>query len=201
MRSERFAAGQDATGLAMRLRGLIPAPASVSATVAEIIECVRLDGDGAVEDYTERFDTGGAPAAPLRVPDGAIAQAEQDLDPAVRHGLTTAFAHVHAAAAAGLRPPRTELTDGCRTLILRSEPVDRAAVYVPGGRAPYPSTVVMGVAAARAAGVREVVVAARPDATAASTRSCSAHVASPASARCMRWVAPRRSRRWRMGPT
>jgi histidinol dehydrogenase len=162
MRSERIAAGAESTSLALRLRALIPAPESVAGAVAEIIERVRLDGDGAVEDFTERFDTGGALAPPLRVPNDAIADAERTLDPAVRTGLSTAFDNVHALARAGLRPDRTELQDGPRQLVLRTAPVQRAAVYVPGGRAPYPSTVVMGVAAARAAGVTELVVCSPP---------------------------------------
>jgi histidinol dehydrogenase len=56
---------------------------------------------------------------------------------------------------------RTVAFDG-HEIRLREEPVDRAAVYVPGGRAPYPSTVVMGTIAARAAGVREIAVCAPP---------------------------------------
>ena len=162
MRSERIAAGGEPTSLALRLRALIPAPESVTGAVAEIIERVRLDGDGAVEDFTERFDTGGALAPPLRVPHDEIVAAEKELDPAVRDGLTQAFDNVHALALAGRKPDRVEIGDATRKLVLRSEPVNRAAVYVPGGRAPYPSTVVMGVAAARAAGVTEVVVCSPP---------------------------------------
>jgi histidinol dehydrogenase len=161
MRSERFPAGSDPHGLAARLRSLIPAPGSVAAAVAEIIECVRLDGDGAVEDYTERFDTGGTPP-PLRVDTAALQEAERALAPAVRDGLRIALRNIHAAALAGVRPDRTVIEAPGRQLILRSEPVARAAVYVPGGRAPYPSTVMMGVATASAAGVAEIVVCSPP---------------------------------------
>jgi histidinol dehydrogenase len=162
MRSERFAAGSDPHGLAARLRSLIPAPGSVAAAVAEIIECVRLDGDGAVEDYTERFDTGGIPPPPLRVDSAALQEAERALAPAVRDGLRVALGNIHALARAGVNPDRTVIEEPGRRLILRSEPVARAAVYVPGGRAPYPSTVMMGAATASAAGVPEIVVCSPP---------------------------------------
>ncbi|MHB8695221.1 MAG: histidinol dehydrogenase [Solirubrobacteraceae bacterium] len=162
MRSERFAAGCDPHGLAARLRSLIPAPGSVSEAVAEIIECVRLDGDGAVEDYTERFDTGGTHAPLLRLDTAALHEAERALAPAVRDGLRMAFRNIHQAALAGVKPQRTVIEEPGRQLILRSEPVVRAAVYVPGGRAPYPSTVMMGAATASAAGVAEIVVCSPP---------------------------------------
>src|SRR6202008_1735388 len=91
---------------------------------------------------------------------GELAAARDALDPAVRAGLETAIANVRAVAEAGL-DPEAELTlpEG-QTIRLREVPVRRAAVYAPGGRHPYPSSVVMGAVTARAAGVDEVVVAA-----------------------------------------
>jgi histidinol dehydrogenase len=78
-------------------------------------------------------------------------------------GLRTAIANVKAVAKAQVRdePVTVELPEGHSVEIVE-HPVRRAAVYVPGGRAPYPSTVVMGAITARAAGVREVVVCAPP---------------------------------------
>ncbi len=112
-------------------------------------------------EYTQRFDTGGAEALPLRVPAGGLDRALRELDPALRAGLEMAIAHVGEVAAAGVLPDRT-VDLATHSVTSREVPVDRAAVYVPGGRAPYPSTVVMGVVSARAAGVPEVVVCSPP---------------------------------------
>jgi histidinol dehydrogenase len=84
----------------------------------------------------------------------------------VRAGLEIAIANVgQVAAAAVSRDAERTVELGSHTVTLRSAPVARAAVYVPGGRAPYPSTVVMGVVTARAARVGDVVVCAPPGET------------------------------------
>jgi histidinol dehydrogenase len=145
-----------------QLRTLTPAPESVAEVVAEILVEVRREGDRAVNAYSERFDTGGEPAPPVRVTGEELAQAERALDPTVRTGLELALAHVREVAAAGMGTGEAVIEHPDRIITVREEPVRRAAVYVPGGRAPYPSTVVMGVAAARAAGVAEIVVATPP---------------------------------------
>ncbi len=165
MRCERFALadGGDARGLARRIRALVPAPDSVSPVVAEIIDDVRTRGDQAIAEYTRRFDTGGAEPAGLVVSGPELEVAEEALDPAILQGLTRAIDNVRAVAQASLDDPREVVLEHA-TVVTRSVPVDRAAVYVPGGRAPYPSTVVMGVVPALVAGVREVVVSAPPQA-------------------------------------
>jgi histidinol dehydrogenase len=140
------------------LRALAPPDAAVSGDVAAIVAAVRERGDAALAEYVERFDaTGGAP---LRVGDDELQDALAALDPAVRAGLEVAIANVHAVAAAGAGSDvEVALPEG-HTVLLREVPVARAAIYAPGGRHPYPSTVVMGVVTARAAGVDEVVVCA-----------------------------------------
>ena len=92
----------------------------------------------------------------------ALAAALAELDPAVRAGLEVAVANVEAVAAAGLDAESLVVLEQGQSVRLREVPVARAAVYAPGGRAPYPSSVVMGAVTARAAGVDEVVVAAPP---------------------------------------
>ena len=149
--------------LAAAVRRLVPAGDSVSDTVAGIIAEVRSDGDGAVSRLTRRLDTAGAPPPPLRVTDDELDRALEALDPPVRIGLQSAIEHVRQVAQAGLRTDRSVEFDDHR-VVLREAPVQRAAVYVPGGRAPYPSTVVMGVVTARAAGVGEVAVCSPPNA-------------------------------------
>jgi histidinol dehydrogenase len=155
---ERLAVSSaDAASIAAHVRGYVPAPGSVADRVAGIIASVREGGDAALIGHERRF--GGADG-PLRVADEELRAALERLDPAVRAGLELARANVQAVAEAGLREDRdVELPQGQRVR-LREIPVARAAVYAPGGRQPYPSSVVMGAVTARAAGVAEVVVAA-----------------------------------------
>ncbi|HVF77319.1 MAG TPA: histidinol dehydrogenase [Solirubrobacteraceae bacterium] len=160
MRFERIEVGGDPVAAAAAVRALAPAPDSVSEAVAQIVGAVREGGDRALRELVARFDTGGAERAGG---DGLlrIDPAELDaglLDDDVRAGLGTAIANVAIVADAAIGDDvEVELPQGHR-VVLREVPVRRAAIYVPGGRAPYPSTVVMGVVTARAAGVEEVVV-------------------------------------------
>jgi histidinol dehydrogenase len=147
---ERFALG-DPAEVAARVRSLAPGAASVADQVAAIVADVRERGDAALTEYVRRFD---GVEGPLRVEAGG------EVDPAVRAGLEVAIANVRAVAEAGLGDERGVMLPQGQTVTLREIPVRRAAVYVPGGRAPYPSTVVMGVITARVAGVEEVVVCA-----------------------------------------
>ncbi len=163
MKCERIEADEDPGKLAERLRALVPHPQSVSEAVAEIIEQVRARGDAAVCEYTRRFDTQGAQPAPIAVRSAELRAAARQLDPAVQAGLERAIVNVRRVAEAGLIAERTVKLDGHRVL-LRDAPVRRAGIYVPAGRAPYPSTVVMGVVSARVAGVAEVLVCAPPGA-------------------------------------
>jgi len=160
VRLERVEVGGDPVAAAARVRALAPAPASVRDDVERIVGAVRAGGDAALRELVARFDAGGAG------PDGAAASlrlATADLDVAlldddVRAGLEVAIANVALVAAAAVGDDvEVRLPQGHR-VVLREVPVRRAAIYVPGGRAPYPSTVVMGVVTARAAGVEEVAV-------------------------------------------
>jgi histidinol dehydrogenase len=149
---------------AARVRSLVPDGASVEPAVREIVERVRAGGDRAVLDYTRALDTAGNEPRPLLV-------AAEELDEAIKllplelvAGLQVTIANVAAVADAGVaQDVAVSLPQGQR-IVLREMPVASAAVYVPGGRAPYPSTVAMGVVTARAAGVLEVAVCAPPGA-------------------------------------
>jgi histidinol dehydrogenase len=152
--------GRSAAEVAAELRALIPGGADVAEAVLEIIADVRSDGDAGVLALTRRLD---GPVRALRVEDEALDTALAELDPAVRAGLELAAANVARVAAAGLRLARV-VDFGTHEVTVREVALDRAGVYVPGGRAPYPSTVVMGVVTARTAGVREVVVCSPPGA-------------------------------------
>lgn len=147
------AAGQ----VAGAIRALVPPPAAITTEVARIVEAVRDDGDVALTEFAHRLD---GVDGPLRVTGAELDAAVAALDPELRAALELAIANVGAVARAGLGSDiDVELPQG-QTVRLREVPVRRAAVYVPGGRAPYPSSVVMGAVTARTAGVDEVVVCA-----------------------------------------
>ena len=167
MRVQRLSAAQldDLGGplqIAAHLRSLVPAGESVEAAVREIVANVRARGDAAVLDYTSRFDTDGVAPDGLLISGEELDEALKLLDLELVAGLQVAIANVAAVAQAGVSEDVVvELPQG-QQVLLREVPVQAAAVYVPGGRAPYPSTVVMGVVTARAAGVIDVAVCAPP---------------------------------------
>lgn len=145
----------NAAELAARVRAAVPAGESVAVQVAEIVAAVRERGDAAVREYEARF--GGE----FGVVDGLDA-ALAALDPAVRAGLEVAIENVRAVALAGIDEDSAAVLPQGQTVTLRDVPVRRAAVYAPSGRNPYPSSVVMGVITAKAAGVDEVYLATAP---------------------------------------
>jgi histidinol dehydrogenase len=161
MQCERLTLANDPRAVAEELRGLIAAPESVQDPVAEIIARVRASGDDALRYYTRQFDTGGSTPAALHVPEAELHTACERLDQEVRAGLALAIENVTRVAQASLCPDATVQFDG-HEVILREAPVARGAIYVPGGRAPYPSTVVMGTVCAKVAGVPEIAVCAPP---------------------------------------
>lgn len=140
-----------------RVRGMTRSSSSVAQAVVEIVEGVRTGGDDALAGYEARFGGGGPP---FRVPEAELTAALEALDPEIREALAVARENVRLVAESG-RGGESEvsLPQGQRVR-LREIAVRRAAVYAPGGRAPYPSSVVMGAVTAQAAGVEEVVVCA-----------------------------------------
>jgi histidinol dehydrogenase len=150
--------------VATQVRALIPGVESVSEQVREIIAEVRRDGDAAVMAMTSRFDLRGAPARPLAVEPAQLDEAIKSMSREVVAGLQVSITNVaEVASTLGAMDAGTRLQQG-HSVTLRELPVDSAAVYVPGGRAPYPSTAVMGVVTARAAGVLDVCVCSPPGA-------------------------------------
>jgi histidinol dehydrogenase len=162
MRCERLTLGDDAATAAAALRALIPAPDSVREAVSEIIDTVRARGDAALREYTKRFDTAGADPGPIPVSEDELEAAAAGLDAAVRHGIERAIENVEAVMVGWRTGLGQSVQVGANRVVLRQAPVARAAVYVPGGRAPYPSTVVMGAVPARLAGVEHIAVCAPP---------------------------------------
>jgi histidinol dehydrogenase len=140
-------------GRAEQIRASVPAGASIAEPVTAILAAVRTGGDAALARYEAEFGAGTTP--PFTASGG-------ELTDAVRAGLRVAIANVRAVAEAGLDEDRLVTLPQGHSVKLRDVPVRRAAVYAPGGRNPYPSTVVMGVVTARAAGVDEVYVVGAP---------------------------------------
>ena len=137
-------------------------PANVRDDVREIVEEVRAEGDAAVTRLTEKFDRAELGPEELQVDPRELEASVGALAPDVMRGLRTAIANVRSVVEAQLREPvRVELEQGQQIEVVEV-PVGRAGIYVPAGRAAYPSTVVMAAVTARAAGVREIAVCAPP---------------------------------------
>ena len=130
------------------------------AAVREILAEVRKRGDAAVREYSERFDH--VKIDRLRVEPAELAEALRKTPPALREALELAQANIRAFHEAQLHDDARHSDDGLDVRELRRA-VDRAGLYVPGGRAPLISTVLMTAIPARVAGVAEVVVCSPPD--------------------------------------
>ncbi|WP_237202754.1 histidinol dehydrogenase [Rothia endophytica] len=147
------------------LRQIVPRQTSdyvgnALATVEDIITRVRADGAPYLRELSQRFD--GVTQGALRVPQSSIDGAVAALDPAVREGLEIAITRTRAFAAAQRPDDKTiEVAPGAK-LTNRWTPVRRAGVYVPGGLAVYPSSVIMNTVPAQAAGVGSLVLCTPP---------------------------------------
>lgn len=129
-------------------------------TVHEILENVQDRGADYLRELSARFD--GVEQGALRVPQSAIDRAVENLDPGVRKGLEIAIERTRAFAAAQRPADQTiEVAPGA-VLTNRWTPVRRAGVYVPGGLAVYPSSVIMNTVPAQAAGVGSIVLCTPP---------------------------------------
>lgn len=144
---------------------LPPAPgtdALPTAEVAAVLEQVRAGGDRALLDLTATFD--GVALSSLRVPTEEVRGALKAVPDGLRQALELAHTRITAYHAGELAPARDVVSDGV-TVTHLVRPVARAGLYAPGGRARYPSTVLMCAAPARVAGVGELAlcVPPRPD--------------------------------------
>ncbi len=128
--------------------------------VEPICAAVRERGAEAVAEFAERFD--GVRPPRLRVPQEALAHALGGLDPDLRTALTVSIARARAVHADQTRAEVTTAVSAGGTVTERWVPVDRVGLYVPGGRAVYPSSVVMNVVPAQLAGVGSLAVASPP---------------------------------------
>ncbi|MGH3468800.1 MAG: histidinol dehydrogenase, partial [Thermocrispum sp.] len=159
------------------LRERVPAAAELRATlpraeldvdaalqqVRPIVEAVRERGVEAVLEYTEKFDN--VRPETVRVPAAEVAEAAAGLEPEVRAALQECIARARRVHADQRRTDvTTTLADGA-TVTERWVPVGRVGLYAPGGLAVYPSSVVMNVVPAQAAGAESLVVCSPPQAS------------------------------------
>ncbi|CAJ1583135.1 histidinol dehydrogenase [[Mycobacterium] wendilense] len=152
---------------AAQLRGALPRGGvdvdAVLPKVRPIVEAVATRGAEAALEYGASFD--GVRPKTVRVPAAALEQALRELDPDVRAALEVAIARARAVHADQRRTDTTtELAPGA-TVTERWVPVERVGLYVPGGNAVYPSSVVMNVVPAQIAGVDSLVIASPPQAS------------------------------------
>ncbi|MCE2557363.1 MAG: histidinol dehydrogenase, partial [Acidobacteria bacterium] len=156
-------AGRDRLELLDR-RGRGGPAVEIRQTAAEIVDRVRAGGDAALLEAVRRFDGHDAPsAAALRLAGDRPRPAGDEVEPAVLDAIERARGAIEAYHRALLRGPGVERVDrnGVR-IEERRIAIRRVGLYVPGGRFPYPSTVLMTAVPARLAGVEEIAVATPP---------------------------------------
>ncbi|MGJ9406030.1 histidinol dehydrogenase [Nesterenkonia aurantiaca] len=131
-------------------------------TVAPILQDVRLNGVSALLEYSEKFD--GVRPPSLRVPAEKLREAAEQLTPEVRAALEELILRARAVHEAQL-PEASEVSPGPGARVInRWAPIRRVGLYVPGGQAVYPSSVVMNVVPAQVAGVSSLAIASPPQA-------------------------------------
>ncbi|ADU50716.1 histidinol dehydrogenase [Thermaerobacter marianensis DSM 12885] len=139
-----------------------PFSPEIRAAAEAIVDDVRRRGDEALLEYTRRWDAPHLTRDELALPPEAPAQALAALPASLREALETAAARI-AAYHRRFVPESTAWTDAAGNRLGRLvQPLDRVGIYVPGGRAAYPSTVLMTAIPARLAGVGEIVLATPP---------------------------------------
>ncbi|MDE0546766.1 histidinol dehydrogenase [Microbacterium sp. C7(2022)] len=138
----------------------VAARSEAVSTAAGIVDDVAQRGEEALREQAERFD--GVSGHAIRVPHAHLDEAVEALTPAVREALERAISRVRQASSAQVPPPvTTQIGPGAR-VTQRWQPVRRVGLYVPGGKAVYPSSVVMNVVPAQVAGVTEIALASPP---------------------------------------
>jgi histidinol dehydrogenase len=133
--------------------------ASVNDTVNRVIADIRARGDAALVEYTARFD-GWTPtdAAALQVPPARLAQAWEAIDAVQRDALAHAAERIRAYAERQKMEGWTYTEADGTVLGQQVTPLDRVGLYVPGGKAAYPSSVLMNAIPAKVAGVAELIM-------------------------------------------
>lgn len=133
-------------------------------TVNEIIANVKTKGDQALFDYTLKFDKFTLTAENIKVTRAEIDEAYTKLEPGLAEVIRKAAENIRAFHAKQLRTSWFDAKEDGTILGMKITAIGRAGVYVPGGRAAYPSSLLMNVIPARVAGVSEIVMVTPPGA-------------------------------------
>ena len=134
------------------------------ATVNEIIETVKAKGDQALFDYTLKFDKYALSAENIKVTREEIEEAYARLDAGLIEVIEASAENIRAFHAKQLRNSWFDSKEDGTILGMKITPIAKAGVYVPGGKAAYPSSVLMNVIPAKVAGVSEIVMTTPPGA-------------------------------------
>ena len=154
----RFQPGELPCQVSQKIQEVFGKAITAEEAVARIIADVQSRGDAAVLDYSQRLD--GVKPASLRVSREEIQAAFKKADPSLVSALRTAAEQVRSFHQMQMRyGPKEFAMSGLQQMI---HPIERVGIYVPGGTACYPSTVLMSAIPARVAGVQEVVLATPP---------------------------------------
>jgi len=138
--------------------------AELMSMVSAIVEQVRTRGDEALIEFTEKFDNVRLNVSELRVSADALSQAAQGVKPEFLQALRKAIANVREFHVRQKEESWNFTTGDGINVGQRILPIDSVGLYVPGGTAAYPSSLVMNVVPAQVAGVRRIVVATPPNA-------------------------------------
>lgn len=144
--------------LRARIKAAFGEEMTAEAAVSRILEEVRARGDAALQEYTQRLD--GVYLDRWEVTAEEVAQAYELVDQGLLSALSVAAERIHAYHEAQKRHSSVNFSLGGLGQIVR--PLERVGLYVPGGRAAYPSTVLMTAIPAKVAGVSEIVLATPP---------------------------------------
>lgn len=131
----------------------------VSAVVTSIIQSVRAEGDTALTNFTGRFDHFELNAANLRISNAEITAARQQCSPELLNALELAAQRIEVFHRRSMPSDFRYADDVGVTLGARWTPLDSVGIYIPGGLAAYPSSVLMNAIPARVAGVKRVAMA------------------------------------------
>ena len=128
----------------------------INAIVEEILHEVKISGDIAVEKYTKKFD--GFNPNPMQVSENDLKDAWNEIDGSLKHSLEVAHKRIKKFHEKEIPSSFTIEGEYGDTVQRKWRPVKKAGIYVPGGRADYPSTVLMNAIPAKVAGVEEIIM-------------------------------------------
>lgn len=162
MHKKAFDECQLSPGVQAGVTAMFGAPLTAAQVVDKIVGDVRTEGDSKLLEYTNLLDKAGLTAENIRVSDAEFAEARQLADPAVVAAITRAIANVRRFHEEQM--PKSWLTNrDCGAMLgQKVTPVDSVGIYVPGGTAAYPSSVIMNAVPATVAGVPRIVMAVPP---------------------------------------